>query len=90
MATPTSGMKLQSNAVEAKRLSMEGDLFAIGILRDTAKRSDVAFPERKRLWNAHSRLITRVVTSLGITNVNSPESTLARELVGLASKGVQL
>ena len=88
MAQPTSGMKLQQSAVEQAILGMQGDLLAISLLRETARRSDVDFQSRKRLWNALSRLTTRVAFSLGATDINSQQHALARELTGWASRGI--
>lgn len=54
-----------------------------------AQLDGVTFEGKKKLWNAQSRLISQVVKShLPIENPNSIESILLRELVGLASVGL--
>ncbi len=88
MSQPTSGMKLQQDATMQAIYALQGDLLAISLLRETAKRDDVDFQSRKRLWNALSRLTTRAAMGTGATNINSMEHALARELVGWASKGI--
>jgi hypothetical protein len=88
MSQPTSGMNLQVARTRFAIDSLQGDLLAITLLRSTALRSDVAFQERKKLWNSMSRLTTGVVKSIGVTDINSLESSLARELVGWASRGI--
>lgn len=88
MAQPTSGMALQQASTQSAIYSLQGDLLAINLLRETAKRSDVDFQSRKRLWNALSRLTTRVAFSLGATDINSQQHALARELTGWASRGI--
>src|SRR5579862_7403725 len=89
MSQPTSGMKLQQDRTNQAILELQGDLQAIRILIERARgdydgpiTGPVSFAAKKILWNAHSRLISRVTATLGITNPNSLESALARELVG--------
>ena len=51
---------------------------------------EVSFEGKKKLWNAQSRLISQVVkTHMPMENPNSMESVLLRELLGLASIGVE-
>ncbi len=50
----------------------------------------VTFQAKKKLWNAQSRLISRVTAKLfRYEDPNSLESIVARELIGLASYGVE-
>lgn len=103
-ATQTAGMQLQTQKQQMAIDNLRGDLEAIAILRERSRRPieckrnwyaahdqmGVSFEGKKKLWNAQSRLISQVVKShLPIENPNSLESILLRELVGLASIGVE-
>jgi len=81
------GLEKHNRAID----ELQGDLLAISLLLDKMRSvgtmGNVA--TKKLLWNARSRLITRVANTIGISNPNSIESIIVRELIGLASKVVE-
>ena len=87
----TAGMVAQSVDRAQLLSSLQGDLNAIAMLRERARLpfSSMTCEAKKRLWNAHSRLVTRLSAQLGVTDPNSVESVLLRELIGLASVGIE-
>lgn len=97
----TRGMQVQAAEQGRELLNMQGDLMAISILRERSRfplkhadddpfyRNTITFEGKKKLWNAQSRLISRVTAKLfQVENPNALESILARELIGLASIGL--
>jgi hypothetical protein len=78
----TKGMKLQVN-FEARRVEeLHGDLQAIAILLNRAKRVK-DFATKRSLWNAYSRLSDRVHVSV------LKDGQLRAEVIALAAKGTE-
>lgn len=88
----TQGMQIQ-NALELRRLAeVHGDLQAIAILQERVAypflgsnhvANFVTFEGKKKLWNAISRLTSRVNT------VILTDSKLRHEIIHLAAKGMK-
>lgn len=93
----TSGMQIQVAGFIRATTEMHGDLRALAILREKSRLPfesrvgneyypGISFPAKKKLWNAQSHIISRVAAKLfPMEDVNSIQSILARELIGLAS-----
>lgn len=74
---------------------VHGDLLAIRVLRsrmilplDHWAEPTKGIAAKKKLWTAHSRMISQVAKRIGVDDPNSTEGKLVRELIGLASKGI--